>query len=89
MPAMTKSGEGRCGLVCMAGADPVPVRPVGVCRLAGEGTVTAAVMGAGRVVICAAVVLWDGLEGLDRHYEIEAVSSASSVTHVTLTRTGT
>jgi dihydrofolate reductase len=34
------------------------------------------------------VRLWDGLEGLERDYEIEAISSPSGVTHVTLTRAG-
>jgi dihydrofolate reductase len=30
--------------------------------------------------------LWDGLEGLEQQYEVEAVSSPSGVTHVTFTR---
>ena len=34
------------------------------------------------------VRLWDGLEGLEKDYEIEATSSPSGVTHVTFTRTG-
>jgi dihydrofolate reductase len=32
------------------------------------------------------VRLWDGLEGLDENYDIEATSSPSGVTHLTLTR---
>jgi dihydrofolate reductase len=32
------------------------------------------------------VRLWDGLEGVEKDYEIEAVSSPSGVTHVTFTR---
>jgi dihydrofolate reductase len=32
--------------------------------------------------------LWDGLEGLEKDYEIEAVSSPSGVTHVMFTRAG-
>ena len=32
--------------------------------------------------------LWDGLESLEKDYEIEAVSSPSGVTHVTFTRAG-
>jgi dihydrofolate reductase len=32
------------------------------------------------------VRLWDGLEGLEKNYEIEATSSPSGVTHVTFTR---
>ena len=33
------------------------------------------------------VLLWHGLEGLERDYAIEAVSSPSGVTHLTFTRT--
>ena len=33
------------------------------------------------------VRLWDGLEGLEKDYEVEATSSPSGVTHVTFTRT--
>lgn len=32
------------------------------------------------------VRLWDGLEGLEKNYSIESVSSPSGVTHMTLTR---
>ena len=32
--------------------------------------------------------LWDGLEGLEKNYEIETTSSPSGVTHVTFTRKG-
>ena len=32
--------------------------------------------------------LWDGLEGLEKDYAIEAVTSPSGVTHVTFTRSG-
>ncbi len=32
--------------------------------------------------------LWDGQEGLEKDYQVEAVSSPSGVTHVTFTRTG-
>ncbi|MGH2634066.1 MAG: dihydrofolate reductase family protein, partial [Tepidiformaceae bacterium] len=32
------------------------------------------------------VRLWDGLEGLDRRYDIETVSTPSGVTHLTFTR---
>ena len=34
------------------------------------------------------VRLWDGLEGLDKDYQVEAASSPSGVTHVTFTRAG-
>nr|WP_295462434.1 hypothetical protein [Mesorhizobium sp.] len=32
------------------------------------------------------VRLWDGLEGVEKDYEVEATSSPSGVTHVTFTR---
>jgi hypothetical protein len=32
------------------------------------------------------VRLWDGLEGLEQDYHVEATSSPSGVTHVTFTR---
>jgi dihydrofolate reductase len=34
------------------------------------------------------VRLWDGLEGLEQNYEVEAASSPSGVTHVTFARAG-
>ena len=34
------------------------------------------------------VRLWDGLEGLEGNYEVEATSAPSGVTHVTFTRAG-
>jgi dihydrofolate reductase len=33
------------------------------------------------------VRLWDGLESLEKDYQVEAISSPSGVTHVTFTRT--
>ncbi len=30
--------------------------------------------------------LWDGLEGIEERYDVEAVSSPSGVTHLTFTR---
>jgi hypothetical protein len=33
------------------------------------------------------VHLWDGQEGLEKHYEIESTTSPSGVTHVMFTRT--
>jgi dihydrofolate reductase len=32
------------------------------------------------------VRLWDGLEGIERDYDVEAVSAPSGVTHLTFTR---
>jgi dihydrofolate reductase len=34
------------------------------------------------------VRLWDGLEGLEKDYKVEATSSPSGVTHVTFARAG-
>jgi dihydrofolate reductase len=34
------------------------------------------------------VRLWDGLEGLENEYQVEATSSPSGVTHMTFTRAG-
>ena len=38
------------------------------------------------IVLGRGVRLWDGLEGVEEHYDIEAVSSPSGVTHLTFTR---
>jgi dihydrofolate reductase len=38
------------------------------------------------IVLGRGVRLWDGLEGLDDRYDVEAVSSPSGVTHLTFTR---
>lgn len=40
------------------------------------------------IVLGRGVRLWDGLEGLERNYQVEATSSPTGVTHVTFTRTG-
>jgi dihydrofolate reductase len=38
------------------------------------------------IILGRGVRLWDGLEGLEKDYEIESTSSPSGVTHVTFTR---
>ena len=38
------------------------------------------------IVLGRGVRLWDGLEGVEERYDIEAVSSPSGVTHLTFTR---
>ena len=40
------------------------------------------------VLLGRGVRLWDGLEGIEQDYEVEAISSPSGVTHVTFTRAG-
>jgi dihydrofolate reductase len=66
-------------------------------RIGGGVTVVRDFLAAGLVDHMHAVVvpillgrgvrLWDGLEGLEKHYDVEAVSSPSGVTHLTFTRT--
>jgi dihydrofolate reductase len=65
-------------------------------RLGGGATMIREFLAAGLVDHMHAVVvpillgrgvrLWDGLEGLEEHYAIEATSSPSGVTHLTFTR---
>ena len=40
------------------------------------------------ILLSRGVRLWDGLEGLEKQYEIQATTSPSGVTHVTFTRIG-
>ena len=39
------------------------------------------------IVLGRGVRLWDGLEGIEKDFEVEATSSPSGVTHVTFTKT--
>jgi dihydrofolate reductase len=65
-------------------------------RLGGGATVIREFLAAGLVDFMHIVVvpillgrgvrLWDGLEGLEKDYKVEATSSPSGVTHVTFTR---
>jgi dihydrofolate reductase len=65
-------------------------------RLGGGATVVRDFLAAGLVdhmhvvvvpiLLGRGVRLWDGLEGLEERYTIEAVSSPSGVTHLTFTR---
>ena len=67
-------------------------------RLGGGPTVIRDFLAAGLVDYMHIVVvpillgrgvrLWDGLEGLEEDYAVEATSSPSGVTHVTFTRAG-
>jgi dihydrofolate reductase len=67
-------------------------------RLGGGATMIREFLAAGLVdhmhVVLVPIVLgrgerlWDGLEGLEKDYEVEATSSPSGVTHVTFTRVG-
>jgi dihydrofolate reductase len=67
-------------------------------RLGGGATVIRDFLAAGLVdhlhtvvvpiLLGRGVRLWDGLEGVERDYEVEAISSPSGVTHLTFTRAG-
>src|SRR5215212_6325646 len=67
-------------------------------RLGGGATIIREFLAAGLVdhmhtvvvpiLLGRGVRLWDGLEGLEKDYEVEATSSPSGVTHVTFTRAG-
>ncbi|HVF05678.1 MAG TPA: dihydrofolate reductase family protein [Frankiaceae bacterium] len=67
-------------------------------RLGGGATVVRDFLAAGLVdhlhvvvvpiVLGRGVRLWDGLEGMEQHYDAEAVSAPSGVTHLTFTRSG-
>jgi dihydrofolate reductase len=67
-------------------------------RIGGGATVIREFLAAGLVdhmhvvvvpiVLGRGVRLWDGLEGLEKNYEIETTPSPSGVTHVTFTRGG-
>ena len=67
-------------------------------RIGGGPTMIRAFLAAGLVdhmhtvvvpiLLGRGVRLWDGLEGLEKDYEVEATSSPSGVTHVTFTRAG-
>jgi len=41
------------------------------------------------IVLGRGVRLWDGLEGFEKDYQIEAISSPSGVTHLTFNRRST
>ena len=65
-------------------------------RIGGGPTIIRAFLAAGLIDVAhfvqvpimlgRGVRLWDGLEGIEERYEIEAVSSPSGVTHLTFTR---
>jgi dihydrofolate reductase len=67
-------------------------------RLGGGATVIRDFLAAGLVdhlhtvvvpiLLGRGVRLWDGLEGVERDYEVEATASPSGVTHLTFTRAG-
>ena len=76
-----------------SGAGPAAGQDV---RIGGGPTMMRAFIAAGLVdhlhvvqvpiLLGRGVRLWDGLEGLEQQYDVEAVSTPSGVTHLTFTR---
>jgi dihydrofolate reductase len=62
--------------------------PTVIREFLAEGLVDHAHVVVVPILLGRGVRLWDGLEGLEENYDVEAVSSPSGVTHLTLTRTG-
>jgi dihydrofolate reductase len=56
-------------------------------RLLAAGLVDHAHIVVVPILLGRGVRLWDGLEGLEKDYQVEAISSPSGVTHVTVHRT--
>jgi dihydrofolate reductase len=79
--ALEKAREAADGQDVRIGGGPTVIRDFLAARLIDHAHVVLAPILLGR-----GVRLWDGLEGLEKDYEIEATSSPSGVTHLTLTR---
>lgn len=81
--ALERAREAANGLDVRIGGGPSTIREFLAAGLVDHLHVTVVPILLGR-----GVRLWDGLEGLERDYRVEATSSPSGVTHVTFTRTG-
>jgi dihydrofolate reductase len=82
--ALQAARDAAGGLDVRIGGGPTVVRDFVAARLVDLMHVVVVPILLGR-----GVRLWDGLEGLDQDYAIEAVSSPSGVVHLTFMRTGT
>jgi dihydrofolate reductase len=82
--ALQAARDAAVGLDVRIGGGPTVVRDFVAARLVDLMHVVVVPILLGR-----GVRLWDGLEGLDQDYAIEAVSSPSGVVHLTFMRTGT
>jgi dihydrofolate reductase len=60
--------------------------PTTICEFLAAGLVDHAHIAVVPILLGRGMPLWQGLEGLEQNYRIEAVSSPSGVTHLTLTR---
>ncbi|MGW0949628.1 dihydrofolate reductase family protein [Streptomyces sp. NPDC002623] len=81
--ALAAAREAAGDLDVRIGGGPTVIRDFLADRLVDRMHVVVAPILLGR-----GVRLWDGLEGIEKDYELEAASSPSGVTHMTLTRTG-
>jgi dihydrofolate reductase len=79
--ALETAREAADGQDVRLGGGPTMVRDFFAAGLVDHAHIVVAPILLGR-----GVRLWDGLEGLEKDYEVEAVSSPSGVTHLTFTR---
>ena len=79
--ALTVAREAAGGLDVRIGGGPTTIRSFLAAGLIDHLHVVVVPIVLGR-----GVRLWDGLEGMEKDYQVEAVSSPSGVTHVTFTR---
>ena len=81
--ALETAREAAGGQDVRLGGGPTMIRAFLAARLVDHMNIVVVPILLGR-----GVRLWDGLEGIEKDFEIEATSSPSGVTHVTFTRTG-
>jgi dihydrofolate reductase len=80
--ALEKAREAADGQDVRIGGGPTMLRDFLAARLVDHAHIVVVPILLGR-----GVRLWDGLEGLEKDYQVEATSSPSGVTHVTFSRT--
>ena len=81
--ALARAREAAGGLDVRIGGGPTTIREFLAARLIDHLHVTVVPILLGR-----GVRLWDGLEGLERDFDVEATASPSGVTHLTFARAG-
>lgn len=79
--ALDRAREAAGGLDVRIGGGPTTVR-----SFLAEGLVDHIHLVQVPIVLGRGVRLWDGLEGIEQQYEVEAVTTPSGVTHFTFTR---
>lgn len=82
--ALQTAREAAGGLDVRIGGGPTVIREFLEARLIDRMHIVVVPILLGR-----GVRLWDGLEGLERDYEVEVVAAPSGVTHLTFVRSGT